>query len=136
MEAVEGMGASLADALPELDEDEWEGVDEDDEEGVGGGEKVRRRKGQEGKMVMKSLKHRPGAMKRKRVMEERERERFGRNLAQLVGGSGNEEGGGGAEKTGGGGGNAAGGPSQADRWAALRQFIGGSMEKDRAFAKG
>lgn len=131
MEAVEGLGKSLAEALPDLDgdEDEWEGVSGDEADG-GRGRK-------EGKMVMKSLKHRPGAMKRKRVMEERERERFGRNLAQLVGG-GKEEGGGGGgvEKTGGGGGNAAGGPSQADRWAALRQFIGGSMEKDRAFAQG
>ena len=126
MEAVEGLGKSLAEALPDLDddEDEWEGVSGDEADGGS------RRK--EGKMVMKSLKHRPGAMKRKRVMEERERERFGRNLAQLVGG-GKEEGGGGE---GGGRGEVKGGASQADRWAALRQFIGGSMEKDTAFAKG
>lgn len=148
IEAVEGLGSSLGDALPELDdddaeEDEWEGVSEDGEdEGMSGmqsaGLRKRRRRRQEGegKMVMKSLKHRPGAMKRKRAMEGREMERFGRNLAQLVG-SGEARPAAKASSVGAGGGDA-GGPSasQADRWAALRQFIGGSMEKDKAFAKG
>ena len=85
-------------------------------------------------MVMTSLKHRPGAMKRKRAMEGREMERFGKNLAQLVG-SGEAQAAGGAS-TANTSGDGAAGASQADRWAALRQFIGGSMEKDKAFNKG
>lgn len=32
----------------------------------------------------KSLKHKPGAMKRKEMLDRRERERFARNLAQMA----------------------------------------------------
>jgi hypothetical protein len=90
----------------------------------------------EGKMEMKSLKHKPGAMKRKRVLEGREMERFGKNLAQLVG---SVQRGGNVAKTTGEGTAAAAAPvvaAQADRWAALRGFIGGSMEQNPAFVKG
>lgn len=142
---------SLASALPELEdmledgegeEDEWEGVDSGDEEmNVDGtaAPKPRRRRAKknaaEGKMEMKSLKHKPGAMKRKRVLEGREMERFGKNLAQLVG---SVQRGGNVAKTAGEG-DAAAVPvvaAQADRWAALRGFIGGSMEQNPAFVKG
>lgn len=148
---------SLADALPELegmledgDEDgEWEGV-ESGEEGEGGDaegmtvdgavRKTRRRRakktGGECKMEMKSLKHKPGAMKRKRVLEGREMERFGKNLAQLVG---SVQRGGDIKSVGEKGEGAAAAPvvaAQADRWAALRGFIGGSMEQNPAFVKG
>ena len=64
---------SLGDAL--------DGVIEDG----GVGEKVK-----DGKIRHKSLKSRPGATKRKEKLERMERERFGRNLAQLTAGSGKE----------------------------------------------
>ncbi|KAF2720045.1 hypothetical protein K431DRAFT_286197 [Polychaeton citri CBS 116435] len=142
--------ADLGDALPNIDEsgstggndDEWEGIDEEDEvngvldvEGVGLRKSTKRRRAGrqgEGKMVMKSLNQRPGAMKRKARMERGEMERFGRNLAQMVG-SGQaavataKEGGSGAAP-----GEGA-GAAQADRWAALRKFIGGTMEKSAVF---
>lgn len=117
----------LADALPDVGEgeDEWEGISEDgDGMEVEGATKRRRRKRKvegEGKMVMKSLKHRPGAMKKKTIMEERERERFRRNLAQMMAGQKGEE----DKKEDGSG--------QAERWKALRGFIGSTMEKDKAF---
>jgi hypothetical protein len=107
------------------------------------GEKKRRRRTKkpstEGKMEMKSLKHKPGAMKRKRVLEGREMERFGKNLAQLVGSVQR----GGDVKAVSSGGKQEGAATtttgvalQADRWAALRGFIGGSMEQNPAFVKG
>lgn len=145
---------SLADALPELDEmaeedeDEWEGLS-DEEQGEGmavDGQRKRRKRTKkaaaaEGKMEMKSLKHKPGAMKRKHAIEERERDRFGKNLAQLVGtvkkGSDFKAGGvGSSDASKGTSGVTAGNSGQADRWAALRNFIGGSMEQNKAFAKG
>ena len=149
----------LADALPELEgmledgeseDGEWEGVESGEEEmkvdGDGGAApNVRRRRAKknagEGKMEMKSLKHKPGAMKRKRVLEGREMERFGKNLAQLVGSVQR-----GADFKAGAAGSAdvkkgdsavsQGQSAQADRWAALRGFIGGSMEQNPAFVKG
>ncbi|KAI5357275.1 Putative ribosome biogenesis protein Slx9 [Septoria linicola] len=124
-------------------EDEWEGVSEtseqEREEGSERLGKVRRRRrrrvgagaGADGKMVMKSLRHRPGSMKRKKVLEERERERFGRNLAELAkaegGGSGSAVA---AMGEGGGGG---GDEHIQQRWKALRAFIGDTMQKDKAF---
>ncbi|KEQ58647.1 uncharacterized protein M437DRAFT_58908, partial [Aureobasidium melanogenum CBS 110374] len=100
---------SLADALPELEEnsdDEWEGIDEDNKE-------------DDGKMKLKTLKSRPGAMKRKQKMEESEKERFGKNLASMSV------------------------PTQAapdasgsaNRWAALRGFIGQTLEQNPGFVK-
>ncbi|KAH9827259.1 Ribosome biogenesis protein SLX9 [Teratosphaeria destructans] len=130
----------LADALPEVEDeagamdedDDWEGISEQEEEGT---HKVRRRRrgiAGDGKMVMRSLKHRPGAMKRKRKMEQSEMERFGKNLAQMVGQEQmrvRED----AKEPDGDAPTVA-RSSQADRWAALRKFIGGTMQKDRAFA--
>jgi hypothetical protein len=112
----------LKDALPAVDEDEWEGFEDDE-----GSMKRRRRRG-EGKMVMHSLKHRPGAMKRKEVLQKREIERFGRNLAQLGaggGGAATDEPGNAAMKGGEG--------AQGSKWAALRAFITTTMEQDPAF---
>ncbi|THX19842.1 hypothetical protein D6D17_01030 [Aureobasidium pullulans] len=82
---------SLADALPELeeegseDDDEWEGIDEEgDAQDTMLGTlrkqvRVRKAKPVDGKMKLKTLKSRPGALKRKQKMEESEKERFGRN---------------------------------------------------------
>ena len=141
----------LRDSLPDVeplstgeqgvdDDDGWEGLSGSDVEYAGmqadAMMKRRRRRAAEGngKMVMKSLKHRPGAMERKRKLEEREVERFGKNLAQLVGTGGRAKG----VADGDGGEDASNEASiqQADKWAALRGFIGGTMEKDRAFATG
>ena len=154
---------SLADALPEMEEgegeaeDDWEGISEDEENdggmaGVEGFRKVKRRRRTPGgvdaanRMKMTSLRHRPGAMKRKHRMEQGEMERFGRNLAQMVGsGQANVREGNssaskgrqadGSKSTGGeDAGTNAGAASQSDRWAALRRFIGGTMEQNQAFA--
>jgi hypothetical protein len=57
---------SLADALPDI------------EDMIGGD-------GQEGKIKMKSLKSKPGALKKKVKVERMERERFGKNMAQIMG---------------------------------------------------
>lgn len=136
----------LRNALPDIsadhknedDEDEWEGLSEiDDEEAaiqsrqnrsVTGRRKRRRATASSGnaRMVMTSLQHRPGAMKRKRKMEQSEMDRFSKNLAQLSGGDVISKG------------QAApsGIISAGDKWAALRRFIGGTMEKDKAFAAG
>ena len=130
----------MADALPEVEEDgeaEWVGFSGSDTEVAGAVMKRRRRRGVvsagEGKMVMRSLKHRPGAMKRKERMAGRERERFSRNLAQMVGGASEDpvqgSRGAGSDVIGGGQ-----GVRQAEKWAALRKFIGGTMERDEAFA--
>ncbi|KAI7498567.1 hypothetical protein KC367_g4972 [Hortaea werneckii] len=152
---------SLADALPEMeneageDEDDWVGISEDEENdegmaGVEGFRKVKRRRRTPGgaeaanRMKMTSLRHRPGAMKRKHRMEQGEMERFGRNLAQMVGsGQANVSDGksgvaksrqGDGSKSTGGEDAGAGAASQSDRWAALRRFIGGTMEQNQAFA--
>jgi hypothetical protein len=115
----------LRDALPAVDDDdEWEGFEDEE-----GSVRRRRRRG-DGKMMMRSLKHRPGAMKRKEALQKREVERFGRNLAQLAAG------GGGVEEAGGGHGDAvvrSGEGTQGSKWAALRAFITTTMEQDPAF---
>ncbi|KAK1819255.1 hypothetical protein LTR12_006325 [Friedmanniomyces endolithicus] len=143
------------------EEEGWEGLEDADEDGGTGAEQAsssgmmvpkglrkasrESRKPAAGrvekKIVMKSLRLRPGAQKRKRVMEDKERERFGRNLAEMVGSlplqpdrrsseakdPGKAEG---KQSVG----EAA---SEADRWAALRTFIGKTMERSEAFpAKG
>jgi hypothetical protein len=121
---------SLADALPELEEnsdDDWEGIDEDDKtEGMDGalGElskmvRVRKAKPADGKMKLKTLKSRPGALKRKQKMEESEKERFGKNLASMSA----------PAQT------AADAGGSSDRWAALRGFIGQTLEQNPGFAK-
>lgn len=121
----------LADALPETEDaaegEEWEGVEEDGEIEVEGVTKKPRRKRRKvpvgGRMEMKSLSMRQGAMKRKAEMEGREKERFGKNLAKMV------------EGVNAGGGNGKdGGNGQSGRWKALRAFIGGTMQRDSAFA--
>ena len=138
--AADSLGG-LRDALPEIEEDEdeeaWEGLSDGDAEMNGGMEKktMRRRADGEGKIKMRSLKHRPRSMKRKQALERKEQERFAKNLAQLAGNersTGESRGpdkAGGEEARGDGGG-------QAEKWAALRAFIGGTMERDKAFGKG
>lgn len=87
----------------------------------------------DGKIRHKSLKSRPGATKRKEKLEKMERERFGRNLAQLTAGSGKE-----GENVNGMAVEDEGAQSQtsstATRWAALRGFILQTMEQKEEFA--
>ncbi|CAD0111554.1 unnamed protein product [Aureobasidium uvarum] len=121
---------SLADALPELEEntdDEWEGIDEDDKtDGMNGAlgdlskmVRVRKAKPADGKMKLKTLKSRPGALKRKQKMEESEKERFGKNLASMSVPAQ----------------SAPDASASSDRWAALRGFIGQTLEQNPGFAK-
>jgi hypothetical protein len=94
---------SLADALPDAGESER----------IMDGAKIRH----------KSLKSRPGAMKRREKLDKMERERFGRNMAQLAAGSAQvsgEE----AQKA-----------ATANRWAALRGFISQTLEQKPEFVK-
>ena len=120
----------MRDALPSFSDDEgdeWEGLSDEDEEGAAATKRRRRKVGGEsGKIKMRSLKHRPGAMKRKRRMEGLEMERFGRNLAQLSANTkqSNESKKAGIEVDSGGG-----GAETKEKWAALRAFIGSTMEK-------
>jgi hypothetical protein len=132
----------MRDALPDLSEEdestEWEGFSDDDA-GTQAGAKRRRRRaktGTEGKIQMRSLKHRPGTMKRKRRMEGVEMERFGRNLAQLSANMKSKD-----EETRGVAGDVAadgrggGSASASEKWAALRAFIGSTMERKDGFEK-
>lgn len=86
--------------------------------------------------VGKSLKSKPGAMKRKEWLERGERERFGRNLAVImgsapvdVGGEMDVEGDGQGEK------EKEGSSKTAGRLKALRAWVGQNMEKNPAFEK-
>ncbi|KAF2453444.1 ribosome biogenesis protein SLX9-domain-containing protein [Lineolata rhizophorae] len=104
---------SLTEALPDVGEDDR---DNGDGEAVVGQARIRHR----------SLKSRPGAMKRKEKLERMERERFDRNMAQMLGG-GAQQPPGGMETDAGAG--AAEGSRSALRFSALRSFIEGTMEK-------
>ncbi|KXT14571.1 hypothetical protein AC579_9112 [Pseudocercospora musae] len=116
----------LGDALPDVedDEDEWEGVEGHSDMAVEG-EKKRRRK-DEGKMVMKSLKLRQGAMKRKKRMMDDEMERMQKNLALLAQARTADNRPGSVER--------GAEDARAKRWEALRAFIGGTMQKHQAFS--
>jgi len=100
---------SLTDALPDSEEVDGEGI-------TIGDAKIRH----------KSLKSRPGAMKRKDKLERMEKERFGKNMAQMavlpaVSHSLDSN----IPK--------ATQPTTSDRWAALRNFIGQTMEQKPEF---
>ncbi|KIX95933.1 uncharacterized protein Z520_08188 [Fonsecaea multimorphosa CBS 102226] len=77
----------------------------------------------------KSMKSRPGALKRREKVDKGERDRFAKNMAQLaVSRSVNE---GSADESGnaaGGGGTTAAISSTSERWAALRGFISQTLE--------
>jgi len=98
---------SLADALPDFDEGE---------KTVG-----------EAKIRHRSLKSRPGATKRRERVEKMERERFGKNMAQLTAGT--------AAPAVGAGGAATPASGTASRWAALRGFISQTLEQKPEFVK-
>lgn len=64
---------------------------------------------------MKSMKSRPGALKRKEKLEKLEMERFNKNLAQLATGTQ--------------------GVAVQDRWAALKSHVQSNMEVKPEFVK-
>ena len=64
---------------------------------------------------MKSMKSRPGALKRKEKLEKLEMERFNQNLVQLASGTA--------------------GAAAQDRWAALKSHVQSSMEIKPEFVK-
>lgn len=121
---------SLADALPSADEDDDN--DDDDTDMTGSPKRKRSAKnaisGQMNIIKQKSLKHKPGAMKKKEKLDRMERDRFSKNLAQMSSVP--------AVST----------PAVADgansqpaaptstRWAALRNFISQTMEQNPEFA--
>lgn len=111
----------LADSLPSLQD--LGGLDED----VSGN----------GKMKQKSMRIRPGATKRREKLEKMERERFGKNMAQLAAGSTQENTNSTTNTTLAEGGEGA--PAQpsatSSRWAALRGFISQTMEQKEEFRK-
>ncbi|KAG8623727.1 hypothetical protein KVT40_008703 [Elsinoe batatas] len=105
--------------------DEWEGISGDEDENsvklpsdLGRIARVRRRKGNTtAKMEMKSIKSRPGAMKKKAQLEKAEKDRFAKNMAQM------------APVTHG----ADAQVQSADRWSSLRSFIGQTMQQSPLF---
>ncbi|KAF2493585.1 hypothetical protein BU16DRAFT_513606 [Lophium mytilinum] len=97
---------SLAEALPDLAEDEDGGST------TIGMAKIRH----------KSLKSRPGAMKRKEKIEQLERERFGKNLAQMMGSTPSQQ-------------DNAKPATIADRWSALKSFVQSTTEVKPEFGK-
>lgn len=114
---------SLGDALGELEQ--------------GGDGKGIEERAEEGKIRLRGLKSRPGAMKRREKLERSERERFAKNMAQLAAGVGEESAGemqiegqeGAGENP-----NASQQPNAtASRWAALRGFISQTMEQKAEF---
>jgi hypothetical protein len=103
---------SLADALPDFDDD-----------GNGGERTVG-----DAKIRHTSLKSRPGATKRREKLEKMERERFGKNMAQLSASTEAVAAVEGQDQT-------TSAPGTASRWAALRGFISQTLEQKPEFVK-
>ncbi|KJZ72123.1 hypothetical protein HIM_08496 [Hirsutella minnesotensis 3608] len=109
----------LADALPDLGEDgEWGGIEDE-------GDDARRR------VRHRSIRSKPGALKRKEMVVKGEMERFGASMARLNA----------SDLTAGEGKPRPGEDAQAsqpaavtDRWAALRGYISATMEQAPVFA--
>jgi hypothetical protein len=85
---------------------------------------------------VKSLRSKPGAMKRKERLERGERERFGKNLAVIMGSRAEAEMGDVVPAQGGASAAAPPPSATAGRFAALRAWVGTNMEKHPAFEKG
>ena len=83
----------------------------------------------------KSLKSKPGARKRKEKLEKGERERFGRNLAVILGSRGEKGDGMVVEGQQGDGEKEGANQVVKGRFAALRAWVGTNLEKHPAFEK-
>jgi hypothetical protein len=94
---------------------------------------------EDGKVRHKSLKSRPGAMKRKEKLEKMERERFGKNMAQLTALQAQAQQGAAVgpvdQQMKDGDAKTAAPTATSSRWAALRGFIGQTMEQKSEFIK-
>lgn len=99
---------SLADALPETETDLH---DPDNQVNI---------------IKQKTLRHKPGAMKRRERLEKLERDRFAKNMAQMSGMQASS-----AQASSEGSENDSGATS--NRWAALRGFISQTMEQQPVF---
>ena len=117
---IAGLG-ELADALPDTEE-------RGQQQGNGGESGIA---SQVNVIKHKSLKHRPGALKRKEKLDRVERERFGKNMAQMAGGIGQSAQVQGEQSAA----NAEGDGATSARWAALRSFISQTMEQNPEFSK-
>lgn len=98
---------SLADALPDAAEESHDAAS------------------QVNIIKQKTLRHKPGALKRREKLEKVERDRFAKNMAQMSGLQPNAEGNSGE-------GNTVPNPT-ASRWSALRNFISQTMEQQPVF---
>ncbi|EED18747.1 conserved hypothetical protein [Talaromyces stipitatus ATCC 10500] len=107
---------SLADALPDADDEVTSDI-----------------ANQANIIRHKTLKHRPGAMKRKEKMEKLERNRFIQNMAQM---SAIEQAASNAQQQPENQFTSTGSNSTSNRWAALRGFISQTMEHQPAFKNG
>jgi hypothetical protein len=135
---LESLGDALDDIQAEIDDGEGAAAG-------GGGDAMDAEQAAQGKVRHKSLKSRPGALKRKEKLVKGEMERFGRSLAQLANIKTAAGAGAGAaqEKMEVEGGQKKGGEKEAQasaqssatsgRWAALRGFISATMEQNPAF---
>ncbi|KAK2814658.1 hypothetical protein FQN49_008121 [Arthroderma sp. PD_2] len=85
----------------------------------------------------KSLKHRPGAMKRKEKLDRMERDRFAKNMGQLAAGIKTDmdttEVASTSTQVANGVNTSTGGDSTSARWAALRSFISQTMDQNPEF---
>ncbi|KAM5433079.1 hypothetical protein MferCBS31731_007191 [Microsporum ferrugineum] len=81
----------------------------------------------------KSLKHRPGAMKRKEKLNQMERDRFAKNMGQLAVGIKADTDVPMSTHSGDGINASTGGNSTSTRWAALRSFISQTMDQNPEF---
>lgn len=86
------------------------------------------------KIRHRSLKSRPGAMKRKEKLETMEKERFGKNMAQMVTGTAVTAATESVDASA--AGSASGAGASSTRWAALRGFIQQTMEQKPEFRAG
>jgi hypothetical protein len=138
---LESLGDALDDIQAEMHDDEGAAAG-------GGADAMDAEQAAQGKVRHKSLKSRPGALKRKEKLVKGEMERFGRSLAQLAniktaGGAvvmqekmeveGGQKKKGGEKEAQASAETAAQSSATSGRWAALRGFISATMEQNPAF---
>ncbi|PNS20638.1 hypothetical protein CAC42_365 [Sphaceloma murrayae] len=127
----------LLSALPDIDDDaddgnedgdEWHGISDEDDVSTATAQfrlaKQQARKRPSARtgltMHMKTVKSRPGAMRRKAKLETTEKERFAKNMAQMAPGKGHAEV----------------GQTSANQWSSLRNFITQTMQQSKLFTSG
>ena len=119
----------MADALPEADADYGRSARDRGSGADAAGSLV----SQANIIKHKSLKHRPGALKRKEKLDRLERNRFGKNMAQMAEGIASGRHGDSAAAADTTGGAGSGGSDTSARWSALRSFISQTMDQNPEF---